>query len=435
MANILLRPLPANGVRGNRPLLLNKLERSLLWTGLGLRFLVSNALLNTLYPYTAEGGNPFLKIHPGTYLIILVFLSAFIRLDFVRALFDQARRNFFAFLFLIIIGVIAAISVWRFGFSGLAYLIDTWIAAIITAMLLKYVKPDTLTHLSKMILVLIFVNSIMALAEYVTQTHFMPYDTYSFFKFFRASAIFGHPLTNSLITSSMLLLVFAMPWRARTQWILVLTYLSAIMAFGARAAFAVSVIMLAMQQFFSLSGRLLKGRLTISTLTVIPFALLVGVALLYILLFETTLGTRIVDLGLLTDSSANARFKVGTIFKFLEPEQLLWGLPSAERMIIVGKSLYFSVIENFWVGLVLNFGIILFIPFVVSFLGFLFGLARGKGGAVGFAVVTFLLVASANNSLSAKTPDLVFFVCAIAGIGIAGRIKLSTARPAMVGRQ
>lgn len=420
------QPLSASLRHGE--MLLNKLERRLLWTGLALRLLLSNALLNMAYPYVAEGGNPLIKLHPGTYILFLAFALMLARLGVIRVLVDQSKRNIWALQFFAVLGAVSMITVWRTGFAGLAYLVDTLIAAAVLAILLNYVKRESLIAASEAVLIFIFVNSLMALAEFAIKMQFMPYDIYRGFIPFRASALLGHPLANALATGSVLLLVFTTNWRTRIQWAFCTIYLAAIMAFGARAAFGISLLALAALQALSISSRLFRGRLAISTASNIPFVLIAILALAYFSLFETNLGARIVELSALSDSSAQARFKIGTIFGFLDSDQLLWGIPQTDRMIIIDKNPYFSIIENFWVGWLLNFGLVLFVPLAASFLYFLYGLARGRGMAVSLAIIAFLLIASSNNSLSAKSPNLLFLVCATAGAGISGHTSRSTRR-------
>src|SRR5207249_2378071 len=83
-------------------------------------------------------------------------------------------------------------------------------------------------------------------------------------------------------------------------------------------------------------------------------------------------------------------------------------------------------IENYWIYLLLQLGILKFVPFALALLWFLGWLARGRGLYVGLATLSFLVTSSGNNSLSSKTTAVGALVILV--IGAAARHDLVMTR-------
>jgi hypothetical protein len=128
-------------------------------------------------------------------------------------------------------------------------------------------------------------------------------------------------------------------------------------------------------------------------------------------------GERILG-NLAWDRSAEVREVSLTVYRFLRPEQLLFGVSPDEiggLMRRLGLDYPYETIENFWVVLSLQLGFPFFALFVAGFLALLLHLARISAAPIRLALVGFVLAASTNNSLSAKTAVLSVVVATIYG--------------------
>ena len=95
------------------------------------------------------------------------------------------------------------------------------------------------------VLLLSVLNAVIGIGEAATGARLVPYmagDKPLVEEFFRATALGGHPLTNSLRTAVLLFAVLVLPGGLR--WALVPLFAVALLAFGSRSALATSMALL-----------------------------------------------------------------------------------------------------------------------------------------------------------------------------------------------
>ena len=142
--------------------------------------------------------------------------------------------------------------------------------------------------------------------------------------------------------------------------------------------------------------------------------------LILIIVTQTTIADRIID-TLYFDDSAQVRVTQWMVLDYLSLKNWLFGVPLADL-----EALKFQIgldasedIENFWLLLCLNLGVIGFVVFVVFFGAFLTHVARYGGGLNGWLLmVSALIIDSSSNSLGTKSNDLfieVAFLMAMSG--------------------
>lgn len=225
---------------------------------------------------------------------------------------------------------------------------------------------------------------------------------------FRSTAIFGHPLQNALIVSTIMAFILFSNIKINAKlWLWFLGYM-AILSFNTRSSMVGDALILG---FFLLSKmRYSKGKVKIGY-----FLLSVlGAASILSLLFKTSLGGRLIEMGLVDDSSAQVRINSWSIFDYFSLNDFLWGHSSKE----VSYFLYSAgliVTENFWIDWMLIYGLAIVILYVVFMYYLLRSLySRYNKTAILGTCSTFWLIASTNNSLSATfIPLLVFILCVI----------------------
>ena len=104
------------------------------------------------------------------------------------------------------------------------------------------------------------------------------------------------------------------------------------------------------------------------------------------------------------DSSALYRVRGFEVLNYMNTEELLFGIAPADIRRIAARVFFaHPAIENFWLVMLMQFGAIGLTAFACALLGFGAWMFRRAGAGGRLAIVVFLVVASSNNSLSAKT--------------------------------
>jgi hypothetical protein len=391
--------------------------------------LLPNPLLTELTGYAEPGGgNPLLKIHFYSYTLFLAFAYVVATAGLVRFTAQQVVERPGVVQFAGVVTVCAAITIWRQGIGGVAYMVDTLLAAPLSVMLVMSLSEDRRRKLTAFIVYFVTFNAVVGIVERVLSVHFI-FTSLDKFEYFRATAFMGHPLENAFVTSSVMFLVVAMPWSAGKKAFILAICMAGILAFGARSSFAVTILLGIAAALFYGGRALLRGEMRLSTLVAAPWIALVALAGGAALTFGTVLGERIVKLAKF-DPSAQTRVDAFKLFDYLNTNDLLYGVHFAEVNFLIRTFKDVQIIENCWINILLMLGAILFVVFVVSLLGFFRSIARGRGAIALFAVLNFLIVASTSNSISTKTASLAIFAIAIVGVPlVTGRSREDEAEP------
>ena len=117
------------------------------------------------------------------------------------------------------------------------------------------------------------------------------------------------------------------------------------------------------------------------------------------------------------DDSARVRAQQWDILDLIDLQEVLYGTTREHVDLManqIGLTSQGSGIENPWLLIFLNLGMINLIPFLVGLSMFLVYLARRGGWPLGWLLVcTYITIASTNNSLGVKTSDLSFLVAVV----------------------
>jgi len=216
---------------------------------IGLLFSVSSGLLwNLGINYNGIEGAMASKIHPATYITFFTF-----------SLLIVARRNpasfFVGFVarhpgtlaFLIATLMLAAYIVLD-GRKGIATIFDTYLLAVMMVLILAELDDREIGRVEKLIHVLLAVNALMALLEYLIDYRFFPFrfDGAAFEWDKRSTALLGHPLENAQVAGLYVLSLLGgggarLPKTLR-PW-MILLQLAALVSFGGRTALLVTLAM------------------------------------------------------------------------------------------------------------------------------------------------------------------------------------------------
>ena len=248
--------------------------------------------------YESEGGNPLIKIHPGTYLIVAAVLIHYLTMAHPMRLLEQVARQspglcLCAFGMLILL----AFEVSLHGLSGVAYLIDTYVAPAFLALLLAQAPARFLRPLFIWMLTLLLANACLGLVEARLHWHLFPYVMDGLpvtEEYFRATALEGHPLRNAMLTGLAIVAVSAAPWPIMVRFALQGPLVMGMFAFGGRTALIVAAIACATMLFFEFSARMRRAPdATLREAWAALALVLVGAAVLGFIFSATDFGGRI----------------------------------------------------------------------------------------------------------------------------------------------
>lgn len=183
-------------------------------------FCVSGGMLWLIgYNYDGLAGSAATKIHPSTYMIVLLFgWSLVAGGDPVSRSIHLASARPATLLMLVVAMGTFVVTVLRDG-PGIGGLVDTYIAAGLLMLLLVDADDDTMATLTTILHVMMTVNALLALFEFVTQVRVFPYrfDGIAFETDTRSTALHGHPLVNAMITACYLMALISGAPRCRPR--------------------------------------------------------------------------------------------------------------------------------------------------------------------------------------------------------------------------
>ncbi|HYD64828.1 VpsF family polysaccharide biosynthesis protein [Azospirillum sp.] len=388
-------------------------------------------LIETLgIAYVSPGGGLLGKIHPSTYLILAAFgWLLFTRGDPVTTMQAIWRRQGAEVVFLGLVAVVALFGIMRYGPSGLAYLVDVFIAPALFAIVLHHLAPETRARLFAVVFWLLTLNALIAIGEAATRQYLIGYLQWDIRwdggMEFRAASLLGHPLNNALITVPAAILGFHLATTGRGSAVAFGILGLGLLAFGGRAAALLTVVGLFGFIVVDVCARLYRGTLSLQRAVIYLSILLIGPLLLLGVLSTTGLGERIVGRALF-DGSAQTRLEAFNIFNYISRDQLWFGISSEAVGILMENLSHIGVIENFWIYLIVNLGIVNVALLTYGFGLFLWRTAHRGGYVGGLTVATFLVVASTNNSLAAKTTALTILVTLVLCFGDYMRAKANS---------
>lgn len=410
----------------------------LLLLGVGLYCTLSALTLGHLgIPYDLPGGSPVVKIHPGSYLLTLGLTCALLAQGHpMAALWQRLMTAPWVAAYLGCMVLVAVWGVWRHGTSGAAFIVDTlWMPGVLL-LLMQGFSARRHRVLLQWVLFLLGLNAVLALGEYALKTHMVPrYPIDSGLvpdaMMFRASALLGHPLANSLITVTLLPAVVVAGQGRLWRWPLVGLLLMALFAFGSRTALGVGVLAYGAAGLVALLWGAAQGRFGYVQLTGGLLAGMLGLTGLAAVVGFTGLGERIAA-GMTWDNSAQVRLVAWQALDHMDLFAWVAGMSPdqitgvAER---IGLDTRYEAIENFWIVLLMQLGLVGFVPFVVGLFCGLWHAVRRASMTMVWAVPVYLVVSSGANTLAAKSVSLSLLVLACVCSGAWRREALAQGQP------
>ena len=389
---------------------------------LALNLLISGNLLFALgVPYASEGGNPLVKMHPGTWLALAAFVAMLCETgDPAARLWRLAQQQRGAMLFL---GSLALCLVWAAAMTGKSHLIvfiESFLPAGLLGLVVCQATPDQQRRLGLLLLALLLANILLALPEAAIGRHIVPIqlDRSAFVEpdaEFRPVALYDHPLTGGMLSMVATFLTLSLAAGRTRRLVLLALCLVGLLAFGGRTALAVTLAILVGWRVCTVVRKLLARQLSyfdvLGTLAVLTLAPIVVTALL----LATPIGSRVAARFYL-DDSARVRNLQWSILNRMDWHGLLFGITTDRQHAILyqlGLQFPISVIESLWLLLLTDLGALGFPLFVAGVLCLVVWCWRRAGLPGRLMLLGVLVVASTSSSLGRKSNVLTVLVPAV----------------------
>ena len=395
---------------------------------LTLTLTVSANLLFVLgIDYAHPGGNPLVKLHPATWAVGAALACALLAApDPVRALCRSLERRPALSGFLALMTVVMLYSAVSVGVSGVAVYVESYLSAGLLALVLSGFTAGQRRALGLLVLGLLALNAGLAAVETLGQFHLVPIYLEETALLdepgaFRSSALFDHPLTGAMLTMTGLFTALSLRLAPTLLIPLMGVFGVALLAFGGRAALAVTVIALGLALGRSVLRDLMRRRLRAGRMLWLVAGAILVPAGAGVLVTSTGIGGRISG-KLYLDSSAQSRGGEWRVLGLLDWRAWLFGSPIAETpglIYRVGLHTALTDIENFWLLALVNLGVVGFVVFVAAIACLLRHLWRVGAPFGRVAVVALMLTASTSNSLGRKSNVLFVLVACVEAASIA----------------
>ena len=380
-----------------------------------LLFCVSSGVLwNLGVNYNGVTGAVASKIHPATYLAFATLgLAILARRNPASFFVALVTRHPGALAFLLAALLVGGTIVLD-GRKGIATIFDTYLLAIIVALIAAELETRDFTRVEKLIHVLLAANALLALAEYALNTKVFPFrfEGVALDWDNRSNGLLGHPLENAQMTGLYIMVLLAgggasMPKSLRPAAILL--QFAALVPFGGRTALLLTLAMSALW----LAPRILKvlrgARLPLpafAAIAVLAPMLALGVGMIAIGGFFDVITDRFADDG----GSAKTRLEMFEIFNQLSAREIFIGASSdVIDSLRTSRGLELGI-ENPIVRLLLYQGAVFTIFLIAGFTLFLIGIARRLRPGCAMAMIFFLVIINSYESIANKTLGLTQFV-------------------------
>lgn len=384
--------------------------------------LVSGAVLRAIgVPYALPTGPIFAKIHPATYLaLVTVLMWAWASGGLGRLLGRVAVRHPGSVMFalgtvLLLFQTAVVVKL------PLAPIIDTFILPLMVFVCLIQLDTKDWRRLEVLLHTVVIANALLGIFEYASGWRLTPMlenDGTVILYDWRASALFGHPLSNAFLTGHYIVaLAFGAAPRLHPALRFVLMGIAglAMIAFGGRVAMVLAVVLVAIALILGATQTLVGRRFNINHAVLAMILVTIG-ALFVVVFIEGGGADRFIARFSQDHGSAKTRLSMLHIFGELTREQfLLWPDPDIIWQAQREYSLRIGV-ESSEVGFVANYGLLVTIAFFTTLAAFLRELVVLTSRRTLWTIAYFVGVLSSSLGIASKTTLLAMFVMFTLGL-------------------
>lgn len=347
------------------------------------------------------------RVYPLFYIVLALFGYYFILGKITVADLFLRMKNELTYLS-ICFGVVIYGQLTK-NTNPMSWFLDSLVIPCVVLIFLRITDKKILYDFKKWMYFFFFLNAGISVIEKVSGRLLFLGESPWYFDYFRATALFGHPLNNALIMSVLTIILFLATKETYLKMGVLVAGMLAIFCFGARGALlgvfgaiVLNVILNALG-FTKDANRNIKGGL----MYLASFALI-----LILVISFTNLGDRITGLAKV-DESAEARVGSLNVLNQVDIRDLMWRGISLERIDMVQYLSGVEIIENFYIEWLLNFGLIVTVVLILSLIRFLYNMMHNIGADVKLPILfTLIAVSSSNNSLATSTYVITILVMA-----------------------
>jgi len=364
--------------------------------------------------WLSDSSPTWMRYHPVTYLLLTSALLGLgtLQMRYWRPLLSWRYGPLAAMSVVLFIRAVI-ITASTDGSSGaLGIAVTTFLTPVLLAVSAAALSPHNWRNLGAALRVLFVVNSLLALGEAATGTSLTFMQEGSVF---RASGLFGHPLTAASATGMML--VYLLTSTNRQSGLVaaapeIIVHAIAMFAFGGRTGLVLVPAMVAIAAMLPSPGLPMARRVTqrIGVIVILTSAVLA--TQLQIGVVQTAMSRFQSDSG-----SAATRFVALDIIKDLSAEDLLFGVSLDTREHLMALHGSEVAIENPYLSLILSFGLILTILITLALFIALFSQALALDRSASFMTLYFLISSSASISFGSKSLLIVQVLVLMCALG------------------
>jgi hypothetical protein len=410
-----------DSIAGRRPAEAERLiDRVIVWLVLLATvsaFTVSAAMLTTWkIHYVTTSGNFYEKLHPATYFALLAFCLLLARngdpIGEIDRMFSEAKL---VMVYLLCwLALLVQMLVLERPFT---VIIDTFLLPVVLCLTVWRLSPRQRRPLVWGLHLAILLNVILGYYEYFSGHRLIPLALGDVIVLgeWRASALFGHPLTAAGLVGGYVLALILRPALcppALLRLPLIAFCLGSLMAFGGRTALV--TVLLVIGGFAALEIlRILRGKRTSLPMAIgaicLLFAAAAGIfAALDLGMFDKMLLRFSSDKG-----SAHTRYATFDLLSHFDWRELVLGPNPARASALQTQFGLRYGIEDFWVASIVQFGLVHTTLLTIGLVGLFAEILRRASGAAWAIVLLVFVVAASSVSFSSKNIQLAQFILLI----------------------
>lgn len=346
------------------------------------------------------------KILPSTYLILIVF--AFYLAKYGFRSHAEEKNLFILFFCMLVLLLIRGAG----GYIGVLNCFIMPVAFSYTTSIVIKRYPSVKKKLRRIVLMFFLIECSLAIIEKILGINVFPFlgtnETTGYVNEintgFRSTALQNHPLQNALCVSIVMAFILCSDYKLIKKFILFFFGYIALLCFNTRGSIVLWAIFFAIYILKNYHKYRLPEKIGI-ILLVITF-----VSILISLIINYGFGERLLNFGLLDESSAGQRILIFGVFNIYSLSDMLLGLES-DKLENSLDILNVGIVENPWLAILFSHGLIVLIFMVILFYQLFKRLfiCYTKFNKL-YLSFTFLIIASTNNSLVTPGAYLPLFI-------------------------
>lgn len=313
------------------------------------------------------------------------------------------KRSDRSSLYLFVFTILVLACEFIFNQSNLMYIISF---AVIPCLLYLYcdnLSDEEIVIIRRILIFVLILDTSIALYERITLTNLFAEDEYAGMdKFgnewsFRSPALFGHPLANAMILTSINIFILASKRivKNKTKLFYFVVTLIALLSFNERG----NIILFTATSTPFLYDIFKKGKSSFKVVFLLFVILMFGA---YNFLSSSDYGGRIFNHEIkVNDGSMMARKLAFDIFRHLDNDVLFWGVDDSMYLKLINSTIGMNYIENGVIVVLIRCGIICGIPMLISLFAFqLAKLKVYKKWEIALFLILFYVIGLSNPHIS-----------------------------------